>query len=186
MNKVTFPLQKNPLMMPVVLISTISSDGILNFSSVAWISKINSNPLLFLFSMGPHKKTFKNIIDSRSFGINIPTRNQIKKVDYCGLNSGNTVSKHNVFSIFNGNITGAPLIQECPVNIECEVWDIIEMPKNHLVIGEVKQILGEEKLLKDNKIDIYLMNPILHSMAGDNIYFEIGDKTDDAYVKKEL
>jgi hypothetical protein len=110
-------------MMPVVVISTVSSDGVKNFCSIAWITKVNSNPPLVVFALGPHKKTYKNIMEAKVFGINIPNRKLIDTIDYCGLNSGNTTVKDHVYTTFEGSITHAPLVEECAVNVNCgRLW----------------------------------------------------------------
>ncbi len=186
MDKVIIPTSKNPLMMPVVVISTVSPEGVKNFCSIAWITKVNSNPPLVMFALGPHKKTYKNIMESKVYGINIPNRKLIDTIDYCGLNSGNTTVKDHVYTTFEGSITHAPLIEECPVTIECELWKVVETPKNHLVIGEMRQIYADNDVLVDGNIDIAAFDPVLHAMAGDNIYFAAGEKTDDAYQKRTL
>jgi len=186
MDKISIPNGKNPLMMPVVLISTISSEQVKNFCSIAWISKVNSTPPLIMCAIGPHKKTYTNILETKVYGINIPSRELIAAIDYCGLNSGNKVNKQDVFTTFEGTFSHVPLIEACVVNIECELWKVVETPKNHLVIGEIKRIHADKSILTGDAIDITKYDPVLHSMAGENLYFAIGEKTDEAYQVRSL
>ena len=41
-----------------------------------------------------------------------------KITDYCGLYSGRKVDKSRLFEVFYGELKTAPLIMECPVNLE--------------------------------------------------------------------
>jgi flavin reductase (DIM6/NTAB) family NADH-FMN oxidoreductase RutF len=135
------------------------------------------------FSMGIHKKTVKNILETHTFGINIPNRHLIGQVEYCGLNSGNTLLKDHVFTTSVGGKTGAPLVQECPISIECTLQQTVELPKNILIIAQIENILCDSAAMMDGKVDLQKIDPVLHSMLGDYIYCAIGDKTGDAYVK---
>jgi flavin reductase (DIM6/NTAB) family NADH-FMN oxidoreductase RutF len=187
MSKKELTVQINPLMMSTVLVSTASADGIVNLCSIAWITRVNSKPPLLVFGIGPHKKTYQNISETRCFGINIPDRSLIPAIDYCGLHTGNTLGKDSVLAIEKGQSTGVPLIKACKVQMECTLWQVVETPKNHLIIGEIKAVYADEELLDEHDgIDIYKMDPVLHAMAGSHIYFSAGPKTDDAYQKRSL
>lgn len=182
--KVSVPPSTNPLVMPVVIVSTISAEGVINFSSVGWIAKVNPAPPLIAFSMGPHKKTMKNILETGKFGINIPDRSQIDRVERCGMNSGNTVKKSDWFTSRTGEKTGAPLAEECPINLECTLWKTFELPKEVMIIAQIENILCKEDILEDGRISLYKCDPVIHSMFGDYIYLAPGEKTEDAYKKR--
>jgi flavin reductase (DIM6/NTAB) family NADH-FMN oxidoreductase RutF len=186
MSKKELSVQTNPLMMSTVLVSTASTEGITNICSIAWITRVNSKPPLLVFGIGPHKKTYQNMMESHCFGINIPDRSLIPAIDYCGLHTGNTFAKDNVFTTEPGSVTGVPLIQACKVQMECSVWQVVETPKNHLIIGEIKAVYADEDILDEHGIDIYALDPVLHAMAGSHFYFSAGPKTDDAYKKRSL
>ena len=48
----------------------------------------------------------------------------ISETDYCGLVSGRKTDKSNIFNVFYGELETAPMIMECPVSIECKLFDI--------------------------------------------------------------
>ncbi len=183
-NKISISSTTNPLVMPVVIMSTESAEGVVNFSSVGWITKVNPTPPLIAFSMGPHKKTVKNILETGKFGINIPDNTQIDGVERCGMNSGNMVKKADWFTVRKGEKTGAPLVEECPINLECIMWKTFDLPKDILIIAQIENILCRTDIIENGKIDLYRCNPVIHSMMGDYIYIAPGKKTDDAYKKR--
>ena len=41
--------------------------------------------------------------------------------DYCGTVSGHITDKSMLFKVFYGETSSVPMIEECPVNLECRV-----------------------------------------------------------------
>lgn len=88
----------------------------------------------------------------------------VKKLDYCGLYSDSKVDKSALFEKLYGELQTAPMIKECPINIECWVVQIMECPVNTIFIGEVVTIYLEEDYLTEgmpdvSKIDLVLAAP---------------------------
>jgi len=72
-------------------------------------------------------------------------------------------------------------IRECPVNAECKVYDIIELPGTMLVIGEIVQAYTEEIYTTDRVIDYKKIRPFVFT-APEHYYREIGEKIGTAFV----
>jgi len=49
----------------------------------------------------------------------VPSEDLLEKPDCCGLVSRREIDKVSLFSLFYGKLDGAPLIEECPINMEC-------------------------------------------------------------------
>ena len=49
----------------------------------------------------------------------------LEKNDYCGLVSGEKTDKSHVFDVFYGSLKTAPMIKECPVNLECQLIQML-------------------------------------------------------------
>jgi flavin reductase (DIM6/NTAB) family NADH-FMN oxidoreductase RutF len=69
---------------------------------------------------------------------------------------------------------GAPLIGECPVNIECKVTEIKELGSHDMFIAEVVAVHADEKYMdKNGRFDLALAEPIAYSHGE---YYTLGEK----------
>ena len=105
----------------------------------------------------------------------------VKLTDYCGLVSGRKVDKGMLFEIFYGELQGAPMITECPLNMECKLVDSIDLPSNELFIGEIKGAYCGEQFMTNDKPDIKKIDPFVLSMP-DNSYWGIGEFVADEQI----
>jgi flavin reductase (DIM6/NTAB) family NADH-FMN oxidoreductase RutF len=76
------------------------------------------------------------VLKSNIFSVNIPSIDNVIKADYCGIISGAKEDKSEIFKTFYGK-TNAPMIEECPVNIECKVIKQFVLNGMEIFIGEV-------------------------------------------------
>lgn len=74
--------------------------------------------------------------------------------DYCELFSGNKVDKSQLFETFYGKLRTAPMIRECPINLECKLLQTLEFDMNKAFIGEIVEAYAEEQYLTNNIPDI--------------------------------
>lgn len=65
-----------------------------------------------------------------TFSVNILNSGNLIKTDYVGMVSGYKKDKSKVFEYFVGDLETAPMIDEFPVNMECEVHDIKRVGMN--------------------------------------------------------
>lgn len=170
--------------MPMVLVGSVV-EGKANFMAVGWVSRVNFKPNLFGVALGPHH-TNKGIDANREFSINIPDVSLIEKTDYCGLVSGSKKDKSKVFNVFYGELSKAPLIEECPICISFSLYQTVKLPSNTVYIGEPKEVFTEEKYMTDNMLDIRKVNPFTLTMP-DNHYWSIGENLGRAWnIGKKL
>jgi len=165
--------------MPVALLGT-NIDERANFMALGWVMRANINPPLLIIALNKNHFTNKGIREQKSFSINFPNKEIIEKVDYCGLVSGKKVDKSKLFDVFYGELKTAPMIKECPLSLECKLYDIYEMPSHDLYIGEIIGTFTEEKYLTNGKPDIKKMDPAVLTMP-DNNYWEIGENIGKAW-----
>jgi flavin reductase (DIM6/NTAB) family NADH-FMN oxidoreductase RutF len=166
--------------MPMVLVGSVV-EGKANFMAAAWVSRVNFKPPLFAIALGPHH-TNKGIDENKEFSINIPDVSLIEKTDYCGLVSGSKTDKSELFDVFFGDLSKAPLIKECPVCMSFTLFDTVKLPFNTLYIGEPKEVFTEEKYMTDNVLDIQKVNPFTLTMP-DNNYWAVGENLGKAWKR---
>lgn len=159
--------------MPIALVGT-RVEGKTNFYPVAFLGIVNANP--GMLAIGTNRKHYSNrgILEHKEFSVNLPHTGMLKVTDYAGLHSGQDLDKSKLFEVFYGRLKNAPLIQDCPLNLECRVVEVLDRGGMDLiVIGEIVESHCDEDKLTNGLPDIEKMQPILFSMY-DNRYFSIG------------
>lgn len=160
--------------MAVTLVGTTVS-GRPNFMAAGWITRANASPPMLAIGINKNHYTAEGIMENKAFSVNFPSADMVEKVDYCGLVSGRKEDKSGLFDIFYGRIRSAPMIAGCPLCLECNLKDTIELPTNDLFIGEIAGAYTEGRYLTDGKLDARKINPIMLTMP-DNSYWSLGEK----------
>ncbi len=155
--KVRFP----SLVLPVSLVGA-NVGGKPNFEAIAWFTFLGSKPVLIGVCSDKSHHTNLGIRENGTFSVNIPRAEMVVETDYCGLNSGSKVDKSEVFDVFYGDLKTAPMISECPVNMECRLVQTLEFGNNELLVGEVVASRVDEECLSEGKCDVEKVNPFLY------------------------
>ncbi|NCD34764.1 MAG: flavin reductase family protein [Spartobacteria bacterium] len=158
--------------MPVVLIGTMVAAHP-NFMTVAWVARVNSRPPMIAVALGKTHYTNAGIKDSHAFTINVPSVDLLERVDYAGMVSGRDVDKSTLFTVVAGRDTGAPMIEECSLCMECRLTKVVDLPADELFIGDVVGVYADETCCVDGKPDIEKIRPFTLSMP-DSHYCEVG------------
>ncbi|KUO74610.1 MAG: flavin reductase [Clostridia bacterium BRH_c25] len=151
---------------PAVMVSCKSTEGIDNIITVAWTGIVCSDPAMLYVSIRPERHSYEMIKKTGNFVVNIPNRNLVYAVDFCGVTSGRDINKfeHLGLTAQKSNQVDAPCIGECPVNLECRVKDIIPLGSHDMFIGEILCVDVEEEFLDKsgklhlNKADLICYN----------------------------
>lgn len=159
--------------MPVSLVGANVS-GKPNYLTVAFFGMVNLNPPLISVSLNKTHYTNQGIRKNKTFSVNIPSAEMAMVTDYCGLFSGNRVDKSQIFETFYGKLKTAPMIRECPLNLECKLVQTLDFAIDEIFLGEIVEVYSEEQYLTDGLPDIKKINPIVFSMH-DNNYWKIGE-----------
>jgi flavin reductase (DIM6/NTAB) family NADH-FMN oxidoreductase RutF len=158
--------------MPVTLVGA-RVEGKPNFLAVAWVTRVNYKPPLLAVALNKAHYTPGGIRENRTFSVNLPGADLLEVTDYCGLVSGRQVDKSGLFEVFYGELKTAPMIRECPLSLECLLYDVLELPSNDLFIGSIYAAYTEERFLTDGQPDLAKMNPLALTMP-DNRYWTVG------------
>jgi flavin reductase (DIM6/NTAB) family NADH-FMN oxidoreductase RutF len=170
---------------PTVLVGA-NVDGKPDFAAVAWAGVAAGSPPSVAIGLQPHRYSLKGIYQNRTFSVNIPSADLVKETDYCGLVSGADTDKVKdcKFKVFYGNLNTAPLIEQCPINLECEVSHLLNLGSHILVIGKVIETYFSEDCLTDDKPDIKKVKPFAFGPGG---YLAIGEVIAEAFkVGREI
>jgi flavin reductase (DIM6/NTAB) family NADH-FMN oxidoreductase RutF len=167
--------------MPVVIVGA-NVDGKVNFNTIAYCGVAQSQPPMLSISMDKKRHTHKGILENKTFSVNIPSESMIQITDYIGISSGTQIDKSTLFEIFYGSLKTAPMIDECPINIECSVVTILDFGgKNDLIVGKIEETYSDEEYLSNDIPDIKKVNPIVFTRY-DHKYYGIGEYIGLAYT----
>ena len=164
----------NPV--PVVLITSKNKAGKTNVFTVGWTGTINTKPPMLYISIRPERLSYEYIKESMEFVVNLPSSDLVKKVDYCGVKSGKKNDKitEMEFTLKESLNVSVPYIDECPVNIECKVTNILPLGTHDMFIAEVVGSHVDESLL-DEKGKIHFENANMMSYCHGE-YFPLSKK----------
>ncbi len=165
--------------MPAVLIGAVVNNKP-NFITIAWSGTVCSKPSMISVGIRPERYTLKGIMEHKVFSLNVPSVDNVKEVDYCGINSGNKTDKSEIFEVFYGENKNIPLIEEFPINMECRLVHTIELGTHILIIGEVIETHVSKDCIADDIIEAVKINPIIYSTKERN-YYAIGKKIGKAW-----
>lgn len=179
MSKVELTGRVSPYPMPVAILG-VMTDEKPNFMTIAWFNRFNGNPSIWGVGIGKGKITLEAIEKHREFSINFPSSKQVVETDYCGIMSGRDVDKARLFKVFNGKLEHAPMIEECPLNLECKLHDLVDLPRAVLVLGEVIAAYSNDSFMTGGVLDPKKIDPILLTQP-DNHYWTIGDIVGNAF-----
>jgi flavin reductase (DIM6/NTAB) family NADH-FMN oxidoreductase RutF len=161
-------------------------DGKPDFATVAWAGVAAGTPPAVSIALQHPRYSLKGIRRNLTFSVNIPSRDMVKETDYCGLISGSKTDKVKDcgFKVFYGKTPNAPLLEQCPINLECEVRHILNMGSHAFVIGEVVETHVSEDCLTEGKPDVTKVKPFAFVPGK---YHAIGEAFADAFkIGKEF
>jgi len=146
---------------PAVLVSCGSGERA-NIITLAWVGTLCSKPPLVGISVRPSRYSHGLIEETSEFVINLPSAEQVRWVDHCGVVSGRDEDKWAAcdFTPAPATEVQAPIIAECPVNIECRVRQTLSLGSHDLFISEVVAVQVDETVLDERgRIDLTKARP---------------------------
>ncbi len=182
MNKINLGAKNALYPMPTVIVGTETDEGKPTFIAIAHVGILDHNTVSV--SMGKGHYSNQWIRKNRTLSINLPSTAMAEDTDFVGTISGKDTDKSGVFSVFYGELRGAPLITDAPIGMECEVIDVYDRPEFDVFVCRVTgTYANEEVLLEDGKIDYKAADPIFYEMQQFH-YWSLGDKVERAYQVK--
>ena len=160
---------------PTLLIGA-NVNGKANFMTVGGGGIADAEPPMIGVPIRHHQYTLKGILQNLTFSINTPSVDMVKETDYCGIISGAKTDKAQdcKFDIFYGDLQTAPMIEQCPLNLECKVMHVMNLGTHSFVIGEVKGTYINDDCLTDGKPDVRKIKPMVFNLEARD-YSAIGE-----------
>jgi len=143
---------------------------------------ISVNPPVVYISSHKNHYTNIGIRENQAFSINIPSTDMVAITDHCGMVSGRDIDKSKLFKSFYGKNKNAPMIEECPVNIDCKVIKSFEINNMEVFVAEIVNTFVEEGCIGEWGVDIKKVDPLIYAFGGS--YWSIGNMVDGAFKHK--
>lgn len=175
MAKLIWPGSTQLAPVPAVLVGTGGGNFADNLITVAWAGIVCSAPPMLSISVRPERFSYQALVETREFTVNVPLANQAAIVDWCGVVSGRDHDKFAEKSLtpLRGSQVAAPLVEECPLNLECKVKEIIKLGSHDLFLAEIVAVqVSEEYLTKTGRLDLERNGGVLGYAHGH--YFQLG------------
>lgn len=167
--------------MPVLIVAAYDEQGKANAMNAAWGGIFTDETIGVCLSEG--HKTTKNILATKAFTVSMATADRVVACDYVGIVSGNKEPDKFAkagFTAVRSEVVNAPIIQELPMTLECELVSYDE-ESNHLV-GRIVNVSADEQILTDGKIDYRKLRPITYDPIHHH-YIALGEVVGNAFAE---
>ena len=158
---------------PPVLVSCGSMEAA-NLITIGWTGTICTQPSMVSISVRPERYSYQLIKDSGEFVINLPTRKLVRAVDWCGVKSVRDYDKFAEMKLtpLPASTVSCPILAESPVNLECQVTQVIPLGSHDLFLAKVTAVDVDEALLDEKgKLCLERADLIVYSHGE---YFSLG------------
>ncbi len=162
--------------LPAGLVTAADRQGNTNVFTVAWTGTVCSDPPMVSISVRKERHSYHMIRETGEFVINLTTAELAFATDYCGVKSGRDVDKLRTLKLtpLPADKVRAPLIKESPVNIECQVTQVIQLGSHDLFLAKVAAVHADEAYMDEKgKFSFEKAQPIVYSHGS---YYMLGKK----------
>lgn len=146
---------------PRILVSCRGLDGEDNVLAVAYCCNCSFDPPMLMVGIVPSRYSYKMIKESGCFVVNLVDKEYKETFDYLGSTSKRDEDKLNIAKVRleDGKVVNAPLLSDCPVNIECTIVDSILTGSHEMFVGKVEYVHSDIAITDDEgKIDFSKIN----------------------------
>ena len=163
--------------MPVLMVGTYGEDGKVDVMNVAWGGIAGMDKVVLY--LAPERKTLKNIRLKKAFTVALADEAHIKEADFLGTASGNVMAdkfERTGLHAVKSSRVDAPVIQEFPLTMECELAEEADMFGEIRVVGTIVNVNVDEKVLDDNgKVNASKLNAVMFDQY-QNSYYKVGEQ----------
>lgn len=141
--------------MPVLMVAAYDENGKVNVMNAAWGMMCSSDKVA-LFIDEEHKTT-QNLLKTKAFTVALADRKHMDVADFFGIASGNKINdkfERTGYTAVKSEFVNAPVIEEFPVVMECELAEVVETENLYAIVGKIVNTAAEESVLSENgKVD---------------------------------
>ena len=168
---------------PIAFVSTMSADGVRNVAPFSFFTVASADPPVLCFTPTGQKDTLVNIRATREFVVNIVSEDFVEQMN---LASGTYPPDVDEFAVSGltpvpSTIVKPARVGESRVQMECELFQILEIGSGALVLGQVVLIHVDDRIVDHYRIDPDALRAV--GRMGGNTYARTTDRFDLARPK---
>ena len=140
-----------------IIVSCRGKNGLNNALAVAYCSNCSYDPPMVMVGIVPSRHSHQMIKESGCLIVNLVTEENKELFDYVGSHSGRDVDKFKDANIkhSDGVKVNAPILDDCPVNIECTVENSIMTGSHEMFACKIEYVHSRKQLLnEDGTVDL--------------------------------
>ena len=164
--------------LPVLIVGTYNEDGTADAMNAAWGGLYDADKVILCLSAG--HRTTKNIQARGAFTVSFADAAHVVPSDYVGMVSANSepqkIAKSGFHTVKSGFVD-APLIDELPVALECQ---LLKVNEDGNIIGRIVNVSADESVLTDGSIDLAKFRPLSFEPVH-NRYHVLGEAVGHAF-----
>ena len=168
--------------MPVLMVAAYDEAGKVNVMNAAWGMICNSDRIA-LFIDEDHA-TSQALLKSKAFNVSLADQSHMAVADFLGIASGNKMpdkfARTGYRAVKSENVN-APVIDEFPVVMECELADVVSTESFYCIVGRIVNTAAEEAVLDESgkvvpeKLQVLSFDQFRHG------YYAMGEKVGKAW-----
>ena len=162
----------------LAVVVTASNKGKDNAMTAVWHCALSYSPPLYGVAVSPRRLTYRLIMESREFGINFLSMEQVEMIARVGVAKGEEVDKFTAFNIGREAPVkiAVPLLAEAYASYECRLVDHRSYGDHTLFVGEVVAVHANPAAFTPQEVlDLRRVLPALY--LGDDIYISADRKS---------
>ncbi len=158
---------------PAVIVGTYDKVMKPNGMTAAWVGICCSKPPCVGVSIRKETYSYRHILDRKAFTLSIPSEDMVEKLDYLGMASGRDEDKFAVTNLtpIHGALVEAPYVDECPLVLECRLFEVVELGLHTQFVGEILDAKAEEGVLGEDGVpDMGKVRPVVFAPESRGYY----------------
>lgn len=162
-----------PVPAALVTCGTMDSPNVL---TIGWTGIVCTRPPMTYISVRPERYSHDIIMNSGEFAINLTTFSMCRETDICGVKSGKNTDKFALcgFHAVPAHEIAVPIIEECPVSLECRVTEHKLLGSHTMFLAEIVGIDADERFIDENgRLELEKCGLMAYAHGE---YFELGKK----------
>ena len=168
--------------MPVLMIATYGEDGKVDVMNMAWGGVCAEN--MVALNIDEDHKTSANIKARGAFTLSVADIPHIEAADFFGIATGNKMEdkfERSGLHAVKSSRVDAPIVEEFPLTLECKVAECLHTTYGFRVLGEIVNVLADEKVLDEKgKVIPEKLNAFVFDQCRSG-YYAVGEKVGQAW-----
>lgn len=149
---------------PILLITTLNSKRAANAAPVSFTTPVSFSPPIVMISLAPVRHSYRNILETKEFVINILSRECLDQVLRCAVPYQEGVNKLQQAGLkwYSSKIVNPPRVKEAKAWIECKLLEERKFGDHMVILGEVLAAEVKDEAVTAGDIDFSKINLVGH------------------------